>query len=132
MATITVTRTGATENAVSVNYATVAGGTATGGAACAANSGVDYVSTNGTLNFASGDLVKTFNITVCSDALFEGDETVNLALSSPTPPAVLGTPNTAVLTIVDNETIPTLQFSSATYSNSDDIAEFGATTENRL
>ncbi len=129
VATITVTRTGATENAVSVNYATVAGGTATGGAACAANSGVDYVTTNGTLSFASGDLVKTFNITVCSDALFEGNETVNLALSSPTPPAVLGTPNTAVLTIVDNETIPTLQFSSATYSNSDDIAAHGITTD---
>ncbi len=129
LATITVTRTGATENAVSVNFATVAGGSATGGALCAAGSGIDYVSTNGTLNFASGVTMQTFNITVCTDALFEGDETVNLALTSPTVPAILGTPNTAVLTIVDNETIPTLQFSSPTYSNSDDIAKFGVTTD---
>ena len=127
-ATITVTRTGATENAVSVNYA-AGGGSATGGAACAAGSGVDYVSTNGTLNFAAGVTMQTFNITVCTDNLFEGDETVNLALTSPTNTAVLGTPNTAVLTLTDNETIPTLQFSSATYSNSDDLTRFGITTD---
>ena len=127
-ATITVTRTGATENAVSVNYA-AGGGSATGGAACAAGSGVDYVSTSGTLNFAAGVTMQTFNITVCTDNLFEGDETVNLALTSPTTPAVLGTPNTAILTLTDNETIPTLQFSSATYSNSDDLTRFGITTD---
>ena len=127
VATITVTRTGATENAVSVNFATVAGGTATAGASCTA--GIDYISTNGTLNFASGVTMQTFNVTVCSDALFEGDETVNLALNAPTPPAILGTPNTAVLTIVDNETVPTLQFSSATYMNSDDLNSLGETTD---
>jgi hypothetical protein len=126
-ATITVMRSGATENAVSVNYATVAGGTATAGGSC--TTGVDYISTNGTLSFAATETVKTFNITVCSDNLFEGNESVNLALSSPTAPAVLGAPNTAVLTIVDNETVPTLQFSSATYSNSDDIMKYGITTD---
>ena len=128
VATITVTRTGASGDAVSVNYAT-GSGSATGGAACAAGSGVDYVSTNGTLNFAAGVTMQTFNVTVCTDNLFEGSETVNLALSTPTTPAVLGTPNTAVLTLTDNETIPTLQFSSATYTNADDIAVLGITTE---
>lgn len=126
VATITVTRTGATENVVAVNYAT-SNGTATGGASC--TTGIDYVSTNGTLNFAAGDVTKTFNITVCTDALFEGNETVNLALSGETAPAVLGTPNTAVLTITDNDAQPALQFSSPTYSNSDDIAQFGVTTD---
>jgi Calx-beta domain len=128
VATITVTRTGASGDAVSVNYAT-GSGSATGGAACAAGSGVDYVSTNGTLNFAAGVMMQTFSITVCTDNLFEGSETVNLALTSPTAPAVLGTPNTATLTLTDNETIPTLQFSSATYTNSDDIAALGITNE---
>ncbi|HEY0461477.1 MAG TPA: Calx-beta domain-containing protein [Pyrinomonadaceae bacterium] len=126
-ATITVTRSGATENAVAVNFATVAGGTATAGASC--TTGVDYISTNGTLNFASGVTSQTFNVTVCSDNLFEGNESVNLALSGQTAPAVLGTPSTAVLTIVDNETVPSLQFSSPTYSNSDDITKFGVTTD---
>ncbi len=126
-ASITVTRTGAGGDAVAVNYATVAGGTATGGASC--TTGVDYITTSGTLNFAAGDTTKSFNVTVCTDNLFEGNETVNLALSSPTAPAVLGTPNAAVLSIVDNETVPTLQFSSATYTNSDDIAKYGITTD---
>jgi len=128
VATITVTRAGATGDAFSVNYAT-SNGTATGGATCGTGSGVDYVSTSGTLNFAAGDMTKTFDVTVCTDSLFEGDETVNLTLTSPTAPVILGTPNPAVLTITDNDTQPSLQFSSATYSNSDDIAKFGVTTD---
>jgi trimeric autotransporter adhesin len=125
-ATITVTRTGATENAFSVNYAT-ANGTATGGAGC--GSGADYISTSGTLNFAAGESSKFFTITVCSDLVFEGSETVNLALTSPTVPAVLGSPSAAVLTLTDNETVPSLQFSAGTYTNSDDVAQFGVTTD---
>jgi hypothetical protein len=128
VATITVTRAGAAGDAFSVNYAT-SNGTATGGASCGTGSGVDYISTSGTLNFAAGDMSKTFNITVCTDNLFEGDETVNLTLTSPTAPVILGTPNPAVLTLTDNDTQPSLQFSSATYSNSDDIAKFGVTTD---
>ena len=122
VATITVTRTGATENAVSVNYATM-GGSATGGASC--TTGVDYIITSGTLNFASGVNSQTFNITVCTDGLFEGNETVNLVLSNPQPTgqATLGTPNMAVLTIVDNDAQPSVQFSSATYS----VGEAGPT-----
>ena len=59
------------------------GGTATGGASC--TTGVDYITTSGTLNFASGVNSQTFNVTVCTDGLFEGNETVNLALSNPQP-----------------------------------------------
>ncbi len=128
VATITVTRTGAVGDAFSVNYGT-GGGTATGGASCGTGSGVDYVTTSGTLNFAAGDVSKTFDITVCADSRFEGDETVDLTLSSPTAPVILGSPNPATLTIVDNETAPTLVFSSATYSNSDDIAVKGVTSD---
>lgn len=109
---IAVTRTGATENAVSVNYAT-SNGTATGGANCTA--GVDYRSTSGTLSFGSGVTSLQFFVETCQDFVFEGDETVNLALSSPTAPAVLGTPNTAVLTIVENDPQPSVQFSASSY-----------------
>ena len=42
-------------NAIGVSYATVAGGTATGGASCIG--GVDYVSASGMLSWASGDTV---------------------------------------------------------------------------
>jgi hypothetical protein len=116
-ATITVTRTGAADNAVSVNYATVAGGTATGGASCGAS--VDYQNASGTLSFASGETSKTFNVPICDDASAESNETVNLALSAVSGGAVLGTPSTAVLTITDNDAAPTLQFSSATDSYSE-------------
>jgi hypothetical protein len=128
VATITVTRAGAAGDAFAVNYAT-SNGTATGGASCGTGSGVDYVSTSGTLNFAAGEMTKTFDVTVCADNLFEGNETVNLTLTSPTAPVILGTPNPAVLTITDNDTQPSLQFSSATYTNSDDIAKYGITTK---
>jgi large repetitive protein len=79
-----------------VNYATVAGGTAVGGTAC--TTGVDYISTSGTLTFNPGETSKTFTVTTCSDGLVEADETVNLALSNPTG-GVLGNPSNAVLTI---------------------------------
>lgn len=118
LATITVSRSGATGNAVSVNYATVSGGSATGNTACGA--GVDYVNASGTLNFAAGDTSKTFNVTICDDAAFEGNETVNLQLSSPSG-ATLGAQSTAVLTINDDESPQpgTIQFSTTGYTVSE-------------
>src|SRR2546423_829078 len=77
---------------------------ATGGVSCTA--GVDYVNNSGTLNFAAGDTSKTFSITLCDDSTFETDETVNLSLSTVTGDAILGSPNTATLTINDNDTAP--------------------------
>ena len=120
-ATVTVTRTGDTTGASTVNFATT-DGTATGGAACGA--GIDYVTTSGTLNFAATETSKTFNVTLCSDALPKGDETINLTLSAPTG-ATLGTPATAVLTITNvNVPVPgTLALSSATYT----VGEAGGT-----
>ncbi|MGI8918728.1 MAG: beta strand repeat-containing protein [Pyrinomonadaceae bacterium] len=100
--TISVTRTGGASGAASVDFATVAGGSATGGASCTA--GVDYINTSGTFNWADNDFAtKTFNVTLCSDGVVEGSETVNLALSNPTG-ATLGTPSSAVLTILNSVT----------------------------
>jgi hypothetical protein len=101
MATITVDRTGGSANTVTVDYASVAGGTATGGAACTA--GVDYIDASGTLTFLNGETSKNFDVLLCDDMAVEGDETVNLALSNPTGGGTLGMPNTAVLTITDND-----------------------------
>jgi len=98
--TITVTRTGqleAPEVVSTVHYAT-SNGTAIGGAAC--TTGVDYISTSGTLTFNSGESVKTFPVVLCPDSIVEGNETVTLTLSAPTGGG-LGSPSTAVLTIND-------------------------------
>jgi len=111
--TVTVTRTGGTNGAVSVQYAT-SNGTATSGA------GNDYTATSGTLNWANGDSAnKTFAVPILDDSTGEPAETINLTLSSPGGGATLGT-SSGTITINDNET-GTLALSSSTYS----IAENG-------
>ena len=96
-ATITVTRTGDTSTAVSVDFATSDG---------TASQKNKYTTTTGTLTFASGETSKTFSIPIIDEAYVEGNQTVNLTLSNPTGGAVLGAQSTAVLTIIDNDTSP--------------------------
>ncbi|MEO8275263.1 MAG: Calx-beta domain-containing protein [Thermoanaerobaculia bacterium] len=111
-ATITVNRTGGSAGSVSIDYATVAGGSATGGAACTV--GVDFVNASGTLTFGDTVTSQTFPVTICPDALNEANETVNLALSNPLGGSILGTPNTAVLTITDDDPAPTISITDVT------------------
>jgi hypothetical protein len=106
-ATITITRTGGSAGPVGVTVAT-SNGTATAGS--------DYTTVNQIVNFANGDTAnKTVSIPILEDTLIEGNETVNLTLSSPTGGAMLGSPATAVLTITDNDAAgPTLTESPTT------------------
>jgi len=108
--TITVTRTGGT-NAFSVNYRT-SNGTATAGA--------DYTGLNGVLDFATNETSKTFTVPIINDTLVEGDETLNLTLSNPSGGVTLGSPSTAVLTIVDNDTACTYSISESEHTVSPD------------
>lgn len=103
---ITVIRTGGTNVAVTVDFATT-NGTATAGS--------DYTATTGTVTFAEGETTNTFNVAILDDLVTEIDETVNLKLSNPAGGAVLGAVSNAVLTILDNEP-PSLQFSTNRYS----------------
>ncbi|MEG5232609.1 Calx-beta domain-containing protein, partial [Microcoleus sp. B3-D3] len=57
---------------------------------------------------------KTVLIPIGKDTVVEGDETVNLSLVSPTGSASIGTPDMAILTIVDDDS--TLEFSDPTFS----------------
>ncbi|MGH8051554.1 MAG: Calx-beta domain-containing protein [Arenimonas sp.] len=98
-ATITVTRTGGSFGAVSVAY-TTADGTAT-------TADNDYAVSSGALNFIDGEVSKTFSVSVINDATVEPNETVNLSLSGPGGGATLGTPNTAVLTITNDDIVLT-------------------------
>jgi hypothetical protein len=117
-ATITVTRTGNSDGAVSVNYAT-SNGTATAGS--------DYTAATSTLSWNSGDTTdKTFTVPITDDTSLEADETVNLTLSSPGGSAVLGTQNTALLTITDNESVLTIADATAAIEGS--AAEPGTVT----
>ena len=114
LATIRVVRTGGRASGVTVDYHTVDG---------TATAGQDYESAAGTLSFAANETNKTFRVEILDDELGEGPETVQLVLSNPTGGAVLGTRNTALLTIMDNE--QTLQFSKSNYTNA---TESGSTT----
>jgi hypothetical protein len=133
LATITVVRTGGSDGTLEVNYAT-SNGTASGGApgSCSlsevsktsksvSNLGVvtpDYENTNGTLTFVDGDTSETFNVPICDDNIYEGDETVNLTLS-PVSQTLGGAQTTAVLTIIDNETQPTLSIDNPSVTEPD-------------
>lgn len=86
--------------AVTATYSLV-DGTATGGTSCAP--GVDYIRTGGTVNIAMGATSATIAVTICGDAVAEGDETFSLSLSNPVN-AVLGT-DLAIGTIVDDDFI---------------------------
>lgn len=95
-AAITVTRTGDTSSAVSVNYFTGDAGVATQKS--------DYTMAAGTLHFAPGETSKTFNVLITDNALVQGLHTLFLQLSTPTGGAVIVAPNFVTLSILDNDT----------------------------
>jgi hypothetical protein len=103
--TITATRTGGTDGAVSVSYATSPG---------TAVSPDDFAAAAGLLNWADQDgASKSFQVTIVNDTLDEPDEMFTASLSGPTGGAALGGVATATVTIVDDDVeqllaIPTL------------------------
>lgn len=106
-ATITVQRVGGDDGAVSVQYASSNG---------SAIAGSDYTAVSGTINWADNDdNNKTFNVPILNDSTPESNETVNLTLSNATG-AALGSPSSATLTIIDNDSAGpagTLSFTAA-------------------
>jgi hypothetical protein len=93
--TVTATRTGGTDGAVSVSFATSDG---------TALSPADYAAAAGALNWASGDAApKTFQVAIVDDGFVEGSEIFNVALANPQGGATLGAIATAAVTILDDE-----------------------------
>ena len=104
--TLTLTRSGNTTGSSFVHYQTSDG---------TAHAGSDYTARSGDLTFGPGETSKTFTVPITDDTLPEGDETFTAtvtegvidrsATANGAPP--IGSPSTATVTIVDNDTAPT-------------------------
>jgi len=92
----TLTRTGSTANALTVNYSI--GGTATNGS--------DFNRLTGTVTFAAGSSTAVIDINPINDSEFEDPETVILTLVNSSN-YLVGTSNRATVTIADND-LPTV------------------------
>jgi hypothetical protein len=118
-ATITVTRSGGSAGAVAVNFATGNG---------TAQAGTDYQASSGTLTFSAGVVSRTFTVAIID----RGDSsrttrTLNLALTSPTGGATLGSPTSTVLAIQENDLTHDERFVQGLYN--DFLGRSGAALE---
>jgi Calx-beta domain/Met-zincin len=105
----TLTRTGDTTNSLTVNY-TVSG---------TATNGTDYNSLTGTATFAAGSATTLINVNVTDDSAVESNETVVLTLNTNNA-YIIGTANTATVTIADNDSANNLaQISNFSFSGNE-------------
>ncbi|HEY2992252.1 MAG TPA: Calx-beta domain-containing protein [Methylomirabilota bacterium] len=127
-ATLTLVRKGDMSGTVTVDFATVDG---------AAVSTGDYTATSGTITFAPLESVKTLNVTLVDDALFEGDESFEVVFSNPVgttiagdscgavtpaPPALVATCTIDVV-IIDDDAGGVIEFNKDTF----DVVESAGT-----
>lgn len=105
VATITATLSAASGFPVNVSYATLAG---------AATADVDFTAAADTLVFEPGETQKAFSIAILEDEIDELAETLDVSLSAPLN-ATLGAVVSATVTILDNDALPGVQFSAASY-----------------
>ena len=98
--TLTVQRTGGSDNTITVDFLTV-NGTATAPS--------DFGATQGTLTFGPGVTSRTIVVSIVDDMLEEPAESFTVQLRNPTPGVTLGT-STVTVTIASNlaENVPTL------------------------
>jgi hypothetical protein len=94
---VAVTRTGDTSRAVTVDYATSNG---------TASERTDFIPALGTLRFAPGETTKTFTILINDNLIPENSERIDLMLFNPTGGATVSAPDSAVVTITDNDSTP--------------------------
>jgi hypothetical protein len=83
-----------------------------------ATAGSDYVAVSQTLTFAPGESVKTFNVPLIDDQLYEDDETFTLTLSDPSPGDAVEAPS-AYNVVIRSEEVYHFEFSAARYDVSE-------------
>ena len=112
-ATFTVTLDGAQTSDVTVDYST---------SDVTAVEGTDYTAANGTLSFPAGTTSQTFTVPVLGDEIYEGDETFNVNLLNPSKGvkfAADASTVSALGTITEDDSVPTLSISNASVAEGD-------------
>lgn len=122
LALIPVRRAGRTNNAVSVRFQTADG---------TARAGVDYESASGTLEFAPGETLKNFGVTLRDNAEPQANRNLQVTLSAPTGGAELDLSPSAwsrSLVILDDDRDSSLDFGFAPFLSFGSIVNRIATT----
>ena len=73
---------------------------------------LDFSLVSGTVEIASGQSTGFFNIGIIDDGIIENSETIEVTLSNPVAPAVLGTNQVYTYTISDNDLPKKIEFAS--------------------
>lgn len=108
--TITVTRTGGSDGTVMIDSMT---------SSDTADAGFDFTATSNTLTFNDGETSKTFDVPITDDTIYEGSETFNILLTNPQNYVEIGTPSSAVVTINDNDSQPSMSIDNVTLAEGD-------------
>ncbi|MGK7925832.1 MAG: Calx-beta domain-containing protein, partial [Spirulina sp.] len=119
--TFTITRTGATTQASTVDY-NFGGGAVLGTDFNNIGGTSGATTTSGTVSFAANETAKTITIDVPGDTLDENNESVTITLSN----ASIGTiaTNSATTTIVDDDNPPTIAIGDVTVNENAGTASF--------
>jgi hypothetical protein len=114
----TLTRSGSTAVALTVNYA-MSG---------SASNSTDYAALGGSVTIPAGSATSTVTLTPIDDAAVESTETATLTLS-PGAAYTSGSPNNASISLYDNDQTPvvTIQASDAAASEAGDAGQFTVT-----
>ncbi|HSF79593.1 MAG TPA: Calx-beta domain-containing protein [Anaerolineales bacterium] len=87
-----------------------------------AANGADYTVSVGQILIPAGSANASVSVIIVNDALDENDETVVLTMGTPTN-ATLGSPSVHTLTILDDEALPLVYFTSPSQSGMEDVGQ---------
>ncbi len=106
---VTVRRLGGSSGEVSVDYETLPDQASDAGQA-------DFIAQSGTLRFADGETLRSFEITIVDDDLDEENETFYLNLTHPTGEALLSNQPQVPVTILDDDGPGALSLAAVSYA----------------
>jgi endoglucanase len=111
LANFTVELSEASDETVTVKYATADG---------SAEAGSDYTATSGTLTFAPGETTQTITVSVRGDELEEGDETFEVNLSDPSHATIVDAQGTGAIANDDSTPVqPQFSINDVTITEGD-------------